>query len=357
MMDIDYLKNNNLILLECISGSRAYGLATPSSDTDIKGVFYVPKSHYYGLHSDYVPQVNNATNDIVYYELGRYVELLLQNNPNMMELLATSDDNILYKNPIMDRFNPDWFVSKLCQKTFAGFALSQIKKSRGLNKKIVNPMAKTKKSILDFCVVFDNDKSVDLKKWLNQNHLTQHQIGLSKMANSRDVYAMFIGDEFNGISHDDNTNDVLLSSIPKGLNPIGYLSFNKMGYSKYCQDYKEYWEWVDNRNQDRYQSTLNHGKGYDAKNIMHTFRLLYTALDIANTGKVIPKRANRDELLTIKSGVFGYDDLLQKADMLMQDVELAFTKSNLQETPQSSLIINTLIDVRDELYRAVRATD
>lgn len=29
------------------------------------------------------------TDDIVYYELGRFVELLLQNNPNMMELLAT----------------------------------------------------------------------------------------------------------------------------------------------------------------------------------------------------------------------------------------------------------------------------
>ena len=70
MIDITYLKNNNLILLECISGSQAYSLATPTSDTDIKGVFYLQKSHYYGLHTDDIPQINTTTNDIVYYELG-----------------------------------------------------------------------------------------------------------------------------------------------------------------------------------------------------------------------------------------------------------------------------------------------
>lgn len=136
------LKAQNLILFECISGSRAYGLDTPTSDTDIKGVFYLPKERFYSLQSDYIPQVSNETNDIVYYELGRFVELLLQNNPNMMELLATPADKVLYRHPIMDSLKPDWFISKLCEKTFAGFANSQIKKARGLNKKIVNPMEK-----------------------------------------------------------------------------------------------------------------------------------------------------------------------------------------------------------------------
>ena len=45
MITIDYLKANNLILLECVSGSRTYGLDTPSSDIDIKGVFYLPKPY------------------------------------------------------------------------------------------------------------------------------------------------------------------------------------------------------------------------------------------------------------------------------------------------------------------------
>lgn len=348
MITIDYLKANNLILLECVSGSRAYGLDTPSSDTDIKGVFYLPKPHYYGLHDDYVPQVSNETNDVVYYELGRFVDLLLQNNPNMMELLATPDDKILYKHSIMNKFNPDWFVSKLSQKTFAGFATSQIKKSRGLNKKIANPMSKDKKSLLEFCVVFDGQKSVDLMDWLKNHNLTQSQIGLSKMSHANHMYAMFVGD-YRGIIHNDS-QDVLLSSIPKDISPIAYLSFNQMGYSKYCQDYKDYWEWVEKRNHERYQSTINHGKGYDAKNIMHTFRLLYIALDIAKTGRVIVRRDNRDELLAIKSGHFEYDDLLKKSDDLIKEIELAFEQSDLPEIPNIECVLRALIEIREQLY-------
>ena len=48
-MTITDLRNNGLILLECISGSRAYGLDTPTSDTDIKGVFLLPKEQYLSL--------------------------------------------------------------------------------------------------------------------------------------------------------------------------------------------------------------------------------------------------------------------------------------------------------------------
>jgi len=43
-MTINELKNSNLILFECISGSKAFGLNTPSSEADIKGVFYLPKN-------------------------------------------------------------------------------------------------------------------------------------------------------------------------------------------------------------------------------------------------------------------------------------------------------------------------
>ena len=42
-MTIETLKDKNLILFEVIAGSKAFGLDTDSSDTDIKGVFYMPK--------------------------------------------------------------------------------------------------------------------------------------------------------------------------------------------------------------------------------------------------------------------------------------------------------------------------
>ena len=81
-MTIEEVKKHNLLLLDCVSGSRAYGLHTPQSDTDMKGVFLLPKRVYYGL--EYAEQVNNDTNDEVYYELKRFVDLLGKNNPNIL---------------------------------------------------------------------------------------------------------------------------------------------------------------------------------------------------------------------------------------------------------------------------------
>lgn len=63
-MTIQDIKDKGLLLLECISGSNAYGLQTADSDTDLKGVFYLPKDAFYGW--EYIPQISNETNDEVY---------------------------------------------------------------------------------------------------------------------------------------------------------------------------------------------------------------------------------------------------------------------------------------------------
>src|SRR3954462_5662397 len=119
-MTIPELKERKLLLLDCISGSRAYGLHTPQSDTDRKGVFLLPKVDYYGL--TYTEQVHNESNDEVYYERKRFVQLLAVTNPNILELLATPEDCIMYTHPVMDMLRPELFLSKLCKQSFAGYA-------------------------------------------------------------------------------------------------------------------------------------------------------------------------------------------------------------------------------------------
>ncbi len=39
--------------------------------------------------------------------------------------------------------------------------------------------------------------------------------------------------------------------------------------------------WVEHRNKARYNTNIEHGKNYDSKNLMHTFRLLDMAEEIA----------------------------------------------------------------------------
>ncbi|WP_290709738.1 nucleotidyltransferase domain-containing protein [Flavihumibacter sp. CACIAM 22H1] len=132
-MTPEQVKANGWLLFETIAGSRAYGLASDKSDTDIRGVFMLPLEYLLGM--DYIPQVSNETNDIVYYELKRFLELLNRNNPTMMELLAMPADCILYRHVIMDKIKPAQFLSKLCEKSFAQYAFTQIKKPTGWRKK------------------------------------------------------------------------------------------------------------------------------------------------------------------------------------------------------------------------------
>lgn len=55
------------------------------------------KDEFFGL--DYTPQVSNPSNDIIYYEFGRFMELLSLNNPNILELLNSPEQAVLYKHP------------------------------------------------------------------------------------------------------------------------------------------------------------------------------------------------------------------------------------------------------------------
>lgn len=351
-MTIADIKSGNLLLLECISGSKAYGLATETSDTDIKGVFYLPKDQFYGL--SYVEQISNETNDEVYYELGRFVELLLRNNPNIMELIATPADSVLYRHPIMDRLTSEMFLSKLCKESFAGYALTQIKKARGYNKKVVNPVDRERKSILDFCFVVKGYSSQTFKEWLVENNGVQERCGLTSIPHSKGLYALFYDREgtlgYSGISSGTMANDVLLSSIPKGEHEVAYLFFNKESYSSYCKVYKEYWDWVEKRNEVRYQGNREHGKDYDAKNMMHTIRLLQVAEEIGRDGTLNVRRSNRDELLAIKRGAFEYEELLSMADAIMERIEIVYQESLLPLAPDKEKVEQVLIGMRTTLY-------
>lgn len=352
-MTIQNLKSQKLILFEVISGSKSFGLNTPTSDTDIKGVYYLPKEKFFGLH--YIPQISNETNDEVYYEIGRFVELLLKNNPNILEILASPDDCILYKHPLMERLKTEDFLSKLCKDSFAGYAVTQIKKARGLNKKIVNPMPKEKKSLLDFCYVLKGYETIPLLGFLHENNWNQEQIGLVNLPNSKGMFAMFNDENkalsYKGIIQKENSNEVSLSSIPKNEKSIGYLFCNQDGYSKYCKEYSEYWSWIEKRNEDRYNTNQQHGKNYDSKNMMHTIRLLQTAEQILSTGKLNIRVSNREELLDIKAGNKEYDDLLEMADNLITSIECYYLTSNLSEKPDDEKAIRTLIEIREQLYQ------
>ncbi|MGV0921682.1 DNA polymerase beta superfamily protein [Empedobacter falsenii] len=420
-LTIEDLKSQNLILFECISGSKAYNLNTKNSDTDIRGVFYLPKNEFYGF--EYQAQISNETNDILYYEIGRFIELLLKNNPSCLEILATPeeyilyksplldelnyndfitsevektfigyalsqikkakglnkkflnpidkirktvldfcyiiDDNatpeeyILYKSPLLDELNYNDFITSEVEKTFIGYALSQIKKAKGLNKKFLNPIDKIRKTVLDFCYIIDDNKTISFADWMSSNSYKQEFCGLSKINHSKDLFALYYNEKlhYKGIVKDENNDDIRLSEIPKNEKAIAYFIFQKDEYSTYCKQYKEYWDWMKLRNEERYTTNIAHEKNYDSKNMMHTIRLLKVAKELVETGNLNVKRTeDRDELLAIKNGDFSYEEVIEKAENLQREIE---EKSKLEFLPSkinSSKIEKFLINLRTKLY-------
>lgn len=351
-MTIQELRDRKLIVLECISGSRSYGLQLPGSDMDLKGVFVLPEDEYFGMNN--IDQVSSEKNDETFYELKRFFELLLRNNPNIIELLGVPEECILYRHPMMELLEPRIFLSRLCRQTFANYAISQIKKSKGLNKKINRAMEKERKNILDFCYVTEGNRSIAFKEWLLKKGLQQAQCGLAAIHHMKDLYALYIDQSYDlsydGIISSESSNEVNLSAIPKGELSVGYLYFNKDAWSVYCKEYKSYWDWVSNRNELRYQGTLKHGKSYDAKNMMHVFRLLHMAQDIAEGKGVITKRPDRDYLLSIRSGQFEYEQLLRMAEEKMQKIEMLFEHSSLPQVPDSDAVNDLLVRMRKMFY-------
>ena len=157
---------------------------------------------------------------------------------------------------------------------------------------------------------------------------------------------------YRGLVRDAETSqDVLLSAVPKGEEPVAYLSFNRNGYSVYCRAFREYWEWVEKRNAERYQNTVQHGKNYDAKNMLHVFRLLQMAEEIAETRQLNVYRPNREFLLQIRRGEFEYEELVAEAEQLVTRVEAAFATSALPAAPDRATAEQLLRQVRHSFYQ------
>ena len=155
-----------------IRGSHAYGTNVPTSDTDYAGVFIQSIDDILG--NTYKEQINDDNNDIVIYEIRRFLELLESNNPTVLELLNTPEDCVIYKDPIFDEVlnNRDKFITKICDKSFGGYAKQQISKAKGQDKKQNWEKDKvTRKDVLDFVYVIEGEKSIPWKVFLSSRSL------------------------------------------------------------------------------------------------------------------------------------------------------------------------------------------
>ncbi|MBC7407486.1 MAG: nucleotidyltransferase domain-containing protein [Arcicella sp.] len=337
------------IIFKTIVGSQAYGTNTVGSDTDFKGVYVQSTRELLGFN--YKEQIE-VSKDECYYEIRRFLQLLKSANPTMLELLFMPEDCIIEKHPAFDLIlkHRDKFLTKKCLHSFGGYAVAQIKKAKGLNKKMNWEKERmVRKSIIDFCFVYQNGKTLSLETFLIENNLDEKRCGLVNLAHFKDCYALYYDISkqwsYRGIMAE-NGDDVRLSSVPKGEKDLTILYFNKEGYSSHCKDFMQYTDWLKNRNTQRYVDIETHGQQIDGKNLLHCQRLLDMALEIAEQKVIIVRRPNAQDLLKIRKGEINLENFIKKAEQDIEKLNDYFKSSDLPNDVEEDFVNGLLLEVR-----------
>ena len=381
-------------LLLVIRGSHAYGTNIETSDTDFSGVFIQPMDNILGFN--YIEQINDDKNDIIIYEIKRFLQLLESNNPTVLELLNTPDDCVIYKDPVFDEIlnNRDKFITKSCKNSFAGYAVQQIKKAKGQNKKQNWEKDKvTRKDVLDFVYVIKGEKSIPWKKWNEDDESSDGKLynekfcGVVNVPNAKDVYAVYfdyhanycfnekipehmreaskewrketgnsMGFGYKGLvktGEGENvaeSNSLRLSSIPKGETPICNIVYNKDGYSEHCKDFKSYEDWLVNKNEARWVDVKSHGQKIDGKNMMHCKRLISMAKEIAEGKGINVRREDAESLIDIRRGKIDLETLIDEVENEIIKIDKLFKNSTLPEKVDTRFVNEILIKIRKNIY-------
>lgn len=191
-LTFDDIRNKGLLQYEYLRGSHCHGIATAESDEDYGGLYLAPAEQLIGLGLDYQDQVENESHDIVWYELNKFMRLLMKSNPTVLEMLFVDDKYVRYEGSLMKEIKKhrDKFLTQDCFNTCFAFARSQIKKATGYKKKCVNPVNE-RLWPLDFCYTFHKQGSSKIRNWLEYRGLKQRYCGLVNIPNMRDVLGCY----------------------------------------------------------------------------------------------------------------------------------------------------------------------
>ena len=398
--EFDKIRQDGRLLYEYIRGSQLYNLSTPDSDLDTSGVYICTREELLGSlpgtdtarsGNAYKAQISDSRHDNTWFEIGELLRLLMKSNPTVLESLFVPESKIIGPvHPLMRMVidNREQFLTKQCFNPFFGYTKSQIEKARGLNKKIVNPVLE-RLTPYDFIYTFKNQGSTKFRNWLDNRGLFQEYCGLVNIPNMHDIYGVyydfgahcenrsdwttdslflnFAKEYFSDpdidaveerlialkpigyrgvIKNDAKADEIRLSSIDdKNTKPICFISYNQSGYSTHCRQYSEYQTWVKERNPKRYESNLD--KNYDSKNMMHCFRMIHMACEIAEgQGMILERTWDRDFLMAIRNHEFEYEELIEKLEQDQERMNTLMVTSTIRETVDVDFVNDLMIEIR-----------
>jgi predicted nucleotidyltransferase len=323
-----FIRNNKHlgkhVILLGLSGSYSYGTNNDNSDIDIRGITLNQKSDLIGMTT--FEQFIDDNTDTCIFSFNKIISLLLNCNPNTIELLGLNSEHYLYLNKIGKELldNRHMFLSKRAAHSFGGYAGAQLRRLQNALARDSFPQEEKEKHI------YNSVKSA--------------------MYDFKGRYKKF---------EEGSIKIYIDKSDRQEFDTEIYMDINLNHYP--LRDYKSIWAEMNNivkeydkigkRNKKKDDNHLN-------KHAMHLIRLFMMAIDILEKEEINTYRKNEQGLLlSIRNGSF------QKADgtftnefyEMLADYEkrldYAAKNTSLPEEPDLKKVEDFVMGVNEKVVR------
>ena len=308
-------------LLLTVHGSHSYGMATETSDLDIDGICVPPIEYQIGYLNAFeqhqfkafpftlggapdaspLTLVRGQKCEGTIYDIRKYFKLAADCNPNVIELLFTDPQDILYTTPLGEELRElgPKFLSTRAKFTFSGYAISQLKRINTHRHWLINP---------------PNHEPTREEHGLDASH---------SLMNHTDRGAIEAIVKKHG-------EDYARAQIPESVVEV---YFREQRYRNARKNWEQYQNWKATRNEVRAELEAHHG--YDTKHAAHLVRLMRMCREILTEGVVRVRRPDAEELLAIRRGAWTYDQLIEFAEREDAELEAVYRegKSPLPREP------------------------
>lgn len=323
--EYDILRNkkelgNNIILLTT-GGSYAYGTDIHTdkheSDFDVRGVCLNTYEEILTMNCMDKPYEDKDL-DLVIYPLKQIINLLININPNVIEMLGTKNEHLFIQSEEgkLLRDNKELFLSQKVYASFGGYAIQQLRRLQNALARDEYPKEEKERHILG-----------SIKKQINTFEDRYRDL-------SEDSLNLYI---------DNNKKEILIDINLKGV-PLRSIKGMLSEMNMVVRDYDK----LNKRNSKKDELHLN-------KHSMHLVRLLLMGKEILE-GKGINtyREKDRNLLLDIRNGIYSYDEIFLMVDKLEKDFEYAYKNTSLPKQADINKINELTMEINKKVITSFR---
>jgi len=317
-------------LIKMKFGSHLYGLNTPSSDMDYKGIFIpdlddllLARIKHNDNHS--TSSVKNTADDVdtEWISLHKFIHDAVNGQTYAFDMLH-APDNMIVESDVHTKWiweelqmNREKFYSKNIH-AFTGYCKQQATKY-GLR----GTRIKECKMFLNWLDTFDPDSK------LSENDYSTYPKG---------KYIKFIPWQNIEQKHPDQQRIDTFQVCEKQFQVSVVVGYAKMIILTYMSNYGERAKKAEANN------------GVDWKAVSHAFRVIGEAKQIALENTITFPLDDRDFILDVKLGKYTMEELSPMLDKRLDDVEAYFINSNLPERPDKQFWDKWLLKTLKTFY-------